>query len=75
MKPCSHVVCRTCTETLVRPETTSKSSANSKSSSKKDEAGLGKATEQDAHACVVCDTRLKKKDVIELKREGIFLLS
>ncbi|KAJ7931341.1 hypothetical protein B0H13DRAFT_2227885 [Mycena leptocephala] len=40
MKPCSHVVCRTCTETL------------------------------DAHACVVCDTRLKKKDVIELKREG-----
>ncbi|KAJ7603144.1 hypothetical protein DFH06DRAFT_1022582 [Mycena polygramma] len=42
MKPCSHVVCRTCTETL----------------------------DEDTHACVVCDTRLKKKDIIELKREG-----
>ncbi|KAJ7158943.1 hypothetical protein C8R46DRAFT_906761 [Mycena filopes] len=45
MKPCSHVVCRTCTETLVRPPPT-------------------------AHACVVCDARLKKKDILELKREG-----
>ncbi|KAJ7726063.1 hypothetical protein DFH07DRAFT_853318 [Mycena maculata] len=61
MKPCSHVVCRTCTETLIRPPpASSSSSADSKPSSAKDEE----------HACVVCDTRLKKKDIVELKREG-----
>ncbi|KAJ6627917.1 hypothetical protein B0H10DRAFT_1778997 [Mycena sp. CBHHK59/15] len=48
MKPCAHIVCRTCTETLVRPP----------------------RQEVESHACVVCDTRLGKKDVIELKREG-----
>ncbi|KAJ7269776.1 hypothetical protein C8J57DRAFT_1607591 [Mycena rebaudengoi] len=68
MKPCSHVVCRTCTETLVRPSPpTSKNDA--KSTSSKD-AGAGKDKEAESHACVVCDTRLRKKDIIELKREG-----
>ncbi|KAI0058435.1 hypothetical protein BV25DRAFT_1810656 [Artomyces pyxidatus] len=42
MKPCSHVTCKTCTDTLVRP----------------------------AKQCVVCDTQVGEKDVIELKREG-----
>ncbi|KAF8207550.1 hypothetical protein K438DRAFT_1815199, partial [Mycena galopus ATCC 62051] len=60
MKPCSHVVCRTCTETLVRPET---------SKSKAQDEG-GKEEKEKAYACVVCDARLKKKDIIELKREG-----
>ncbi|KAJ3979913.1 hypothetical protein F5890DRAFT_1420605 [Lentinula detonsa] len=41
-KPCAHVTCKTCTETLVRP----------------------------AKQCIVCDTPLKKFDIIELKREG-----
>ncbi|PPQ79073.1 hypothetical protein CVT25_002298 [Psilocybe cyanescens] len=41
-KPCGHVTCKTCTDTLVRP---------------------GKQ-------CIVCDVKLKDKDVIELKREG-----
>ncbi|KAF7330399.1 RING-type domain-containing protein [Mycena venus] len=69
MKPCSHVVCRNCTETLVRPETTvSESSSNGKSSSKDEESE--KKNREEAHVCVVCDARLKKKDIIELKREG-----
>jgi hypothetical protein len=42
MKPCAHVTCKTCTESLVRP----------------------------AKQCVVCDTKLDEKDVLELKREG-----
>ncbi|KAJ7903729.1 hypothetical protein B0H14DRAFT_3851482 [Mycena olivaceomarginata] len=63
MKPCSHVVCRTCTETLVRPET----AASKSSSAPKDESASGK---EETHVCVVCDVRLKKKDIIELKREG-----
>ena len=42
MKPCAHVTCKTCTDTLVRP----------------------------AKQCVVCDTTLGDKDIIELKREG-----
>ena len=45
MKPCAHVTCKTCTDSLVRP----------------------------AKQCIVCDTQLKEKDVIELKREGSFL--
>ncbi|KAJ6544853.1 hypothetical protein DFH09DRAFT_663844 [Mycena vulgaris] len=65
MKPCAHVVCRTCTDTLVRPSPT----ANPKSSPLKDDDGSRKDVEE-AHACVVCDTQLRKKDVIELKREG-----
>lgn len=63
MKPCSHVVCRTCTETLVRPET----AASKSSSAPKDE---GASRKEETHVCVVCDVRLKKKDIIELKREG-----
>ena len=43
MKPCGHVTCKTCTDTLVRP----------------------------SKQCIVCDTQLKDKDIIELKREGI----
>ncbi|KAF8515242.1 hypothetical protein BU17DRAFT_51919 [Hysterangium stoloniferum] len=42
MKPCSHVLCKTCADSLVQP----------------------------AEQCVVCDTKLKKTDIIELKREG-----
>lgn len=42
MKPCSHVVCKTCTDTLVRP----------------------------AGQCIVCDSTLGSKDIIELRREG-----
>jgi len=41
-KPCAHVTCKTCTDTLVRP----------------------------AKQCIVCDTQLKEKDILELKREG-----
>ncbi|KDR77231.1 hypothetical protein GALMADRAFT_66248 [Galerina marginata CBS 339.88] len=41
-KPCGHVTCKTCTDTLVRP----------------------------SKQCIVCDVKLKDKDVIELKREG-----
>ncbi|KAF9485672.1 hypothetical protein BDN70DRAFT_847580 [Pholiota conissans] len=41
-KPCGHVTCKTCTDTLVRP----------------------------SKQCIVCDVKLKEKDVIELKREG-----
>jgi nitric oxide synthase-interacting protein len=40
-KPCAHVTCKTCTDTL-RP----------------------------AKQCIVCDTQLKEKDILELKREG-----
>ncbi|KAJ7494565.1 hypothetical protein B0H11DRAFT_2002392 [Mycena galericulata] len=69
MKPCAHVICRTCTDTLVRPPPGNGASANSKSSAAKDE-DTGKNSTQEAHACVVCDVRLKKKDIIELKREG-----
>ncbi|KAF8646656.1 hypothetical protein AX16_007154 [Volvariella volvacea WC 439] len=42
MKPCSHVTCKTCTDTLIRP----------------------------SKQCVVCDSQLKEKDIIELRREG-----
>jgi nitric oxide synthase-interacting protein len=42
-KPCGHVTCKTCTDTLVRP----------------------------SKQCIVCDVKLKDKDVIELKREGM----
>ncbi|KAJ7650580.1 hypothetical protein FB45DRAFT_888171 [Roridomyces roridus] len=59
MKPCAHVVCRTCTDTLVRPPPTSKLEDESKAK-----------TKAEVHACVVCDSPLKKKDIIELKREG-----
>ncbi|CAK5268773.1 unnamed protein product [Mycena citricolor] len=45
MKPCAHVICRTCKETLMAPT-------------------------PGEQACVACETRLKKKDIIELKREG-----
>ncbi|KAJ7032510.1 hypothetical protein C8F04DRAFT_1261805 [Mycena alexandri] len=62
MKPCSHVICRTCTETLVRPPP---AAANPKSAPE-----ASKDNKEEAHVCVVCDTRLKKKDIIELKREG-----
>ncbi|PFH51160.1 hypothetical protein AMATHDRAFT_143320 [Amanita thiersii Skay4041] len=41
-KPCGHVTCKTCTDTLVRP----------------------------AKQCISCDTPLKEKEIIELKREG-----
>ncbi|KAF6746022.1 hypothetical protein DFP72DRAFT_992912 [Ephemerocybe angulata] len=41
-KPCGHVTCKTCTETLVKP----------------------------AKQCIVCDTKLKTKEIMELKREG-----
>lgn len=44
MKPCAHVTCKTCTDTLVRP----------------------------AKQCVVCDTKLGEKDILELKREGTY---
>ncbi|KAJ6577255.1 hypothetical protein B0H19DRAFT_1118895 [Mycena capillaripes] len=70
MKPCSHVICRTCTETLVRPEPTASKSSSANSKSQNDEGGSRK--DEGAHTCVVCDTRLKKKDIIELKREGVF---
>jgi nitric oxide synthase-interacting protein len=46
-KPCGHVTCKTCTETLVKP----------------------------SKQCIVCDTALKEKDIIELKREGWFFPS
>ncbi|KAJ7127189.1 hypothetical protein C8R44DRAFT_874258 [Mycena epipterygia] len=68
MKPCKHVVCRTCTDTLVRPSTTLSSS--SASSPLKEESSSQKVSEEETHACVVCDAKLKKKDIIELKREG-----
>jgi nitric oxide synthase-interacting protein len=42
MKPCSHVTCKTCTDTLTRG----------------------------SNQCIVCDTKLGEKDIIELKREG-----
>ncbi|KAF8664349.1 hypothetical protein AX14_006741 [Amanita brunnescens Koide BX004] len=42
MKPCGHVTCKTCADTLVRP----------------------------SKQCIVCDTQLKDKDIVELKREG-----
>ena len=42
-KPCAHVTCKTCTDTLVRP----------------------------AKQCIVCDSQLKEKDILELKREGL----
>ena len=45
MKPCGHVTCKTCVDTLVRP----------------------------SMQCIVCDTQLKDKDVVELKREGTFI--
>lgn len=41
-KPCGHVTCKTCTDTLVRPD----------------------------KQCIVCETKLKAKDIMELKREG-----
>jgi len=41
-KPCGHVTCKTCTETLVRP---------------------GKQ-------CIVCDVKVREKDIVELQREG-----
>jgi len=62
MKPCAHVVCRTCTETLVRPPPTTSTSP--------DNGDLRKDNGEETHACVVCDTQLRKKDIIELKREG-----
>jgi nitric oxide synthase-interacting protein len=46
MKGCSHVTCKTCTDTLVRP----------------------------SNQCVVCDKLLAESDILELKREGWFLL-
>ncbi|KAF8352031.1 hypothetical protein F5887DRAFT_933585 [Amanita rubescens] len=42
MKPCGHVTCKTCVDTLIRP----------------------------SMQCIVCDTQLKDKDIVELKREG-----
>jgi len=42
MKPCAHITCKTCTDSLVRS----------------------------AKQCVVCDTKLGEKDILELKREG-----
>jgi hypothetical protein len=47
MKPCAHVTCKTCTDSLVRP----------------------------AKQCVVCDTKLSEKDILELKREGARAIS
>jgi nitric oxide synthase-interacting protein len=47
MKGCSHVTCKTCTDTLVRP----------------------------SNQCVVCDKLLAEGDILELKREGWFLLN
>lgn len=46
MKGCSHVTCKTCTDTLVRPSS----------------------------QCVTCDKLLAEGDILELKREGWFLL-
>ena len=46
MKGCSHVTCKTCTDTLVRPSS----------------------------QCVVCDKLITEGDILELKREGSFLL-
>lgn len=46
MKGCSHVTCKTCTDTLVRP----------------------------SNQCVECDKLLTEGDILELKREGWFLL-
>ncbi|KAK2460820.1 hypothetical protein APHAL10511_007290 [Amanita phalloides] len=42
MKPCGHVACKTCVDSLIR------------------------ASKQ----CIVCDTQLKEKEIVELKREG-----
>lgn len=46
MKGCSHVTCKTCTDTLVRP----------------------------SNQCVTCDKLLAVDDILELQREGRFLL-
>lgn len=43
MKPCGHVVCKTCTDNLLVDE---------------------------EKTCLVCDTKLVKKDIIPLQREG-----
>ncbi|KAF7327544.1 RING-type domain-containing protein [Mycena kentingensis (nom. inval.)] len=45
VKPCSHVVCKTCKDTLMSGEGTERS-------------------------CIVCETTVKKKEIIELQREG-----
>ncbi|KAG8793533.1 hypothetical protein FRC16_010916 [Serendipita sp. 398] len=42
MKPCHHVICKTCTDKLVKPSS----------------------------QCIVCDTTLAAKDIIDLVREG-----
>ena len=47
MKTCSHVACKTCTDTLVKP----------------------------SKQCTVCDKELVEKDIVEMKREGVFLSS
>lgn len=47
MKPCGHVVYKTCTETLVKPSS----------------------------QCVVCDSALGAKDIIEMQRDGQWRLS
>lgn len=47
MKPCSHVVCKVCTDSLVRP----------------------------ANQCIVCDRGLTDPDIVELKREGMYVQS
>ena len=41
-KPCGHVICKTCTDSLVRK----------------------------AKQCIVCDTKVSEKELIEMKREG-----
>ncbi|KAJ7674159.1 hypothetical protein B0H17DRAFT_161175 [Mycena rosella] len=73
MKPCAHVICRTCTETLVRPPPpgpAAAASTSSKTPTVTDDAGLPKESGEEAHVCIVCDAQLRKKDIIELKREG-----
>ncbi|KAK7032932.1 RING-type domain-containing protein [Favolaschia claudopus] len=64
MKPCSHVICRTCTETLVKLETPPSNRETPSSSN------VASTPQREVHTCVVCDAQLRRKDIIELKREG-----
>ncbi|KAJ7219972.1 hypothetical protein GGX14DRAFT_432629 [Mycena pura] len=69
MKPCAHVICRNCTDTLIRTSL-SRNITSAEGSSLHEASSARKDNDNDAYVCVVCDIQLKKTDIIELKREG-----
>ncbi|KJE94607.1 nitric oxide synthase interacting protein, variant [Capsaspora owczarzaki ATCC 30864] len=65
LRPCGHVFCRTCVDMFIAPASAA-SSTSSASSSSASVSGPSSVP----GACVVCNAKVRKQDVIDVRSEG-----